>query len=180
MSASKIAYRYAKSLIELAQDQNSLEQVKGDIDTFIQSLESRDFVNLLNSPIVKADKKVKIFDAIFGNTMSDLTKRYFRLLTQKGRESNLPAIANAFIEQYNLLKKVTKVHVTVAKEIDDAQMKAIETKLAESAKTQENVKLEVSVDPSLMGGFILEFEGQKYDESVRSKLSELRKNFSNN
>lgn len=180
MSASKIAYRYAKSLIELAQDQNLLEEVRKDMSTFQDGLESRDFVNLLNSPIVKADKKVKIFDAIFGGHINDLTQRYFHLIVQKGRESDLPNIANAFVEQYNALKKVTRVQVTVAKAMDDDQLKAIEEKLSASDKTQENVQLDVQIDPEIMGGFILEFEGQKYDESVRSKLTELRKNFSNN
>ena len=180
MSTTKISYRYGKSLLELAQEQNVLDNVVSDVEMFRDSLESREFVNLLESPIVKADKKVKIFDAIFSGKLSDLTSRYFRLIIQKGREALLPQITQAFIDQYNKLKKVTTVDVTVAKEIGDDQLKEIKSRLAQSGKTEENIELNVKVNPDLLGGFILEFEGQKYDESVRTKLSDLKKNFSNN
>lgn len=178
MSATKIAYRYGKSLLELAQDQNVLEDVVNDINLFRDSLKSRDFVNLLDSPIVKADMKIKIFNAIFEGKLSDLTTRYLRLIIQKGREDMLPQIAEAFVELYDRLKKVTRVDVTVAKDVSDDQLNDIRERLAKSDATQENIELNVKVDPELLGGFILEFEGKKYDESVRSKLSDLRKNFS--
>ena len=180
MSVTKIAYRYGKSLLELAQDQNALDKVVQDLEVFRDGLQSREFVNLLDSPIVKADKKIKIFEAIFGDHLGDLTMKYFRLIIQKGREALLPQITDAFFEQYDDLKKITKVDVTVAKPVDDETLSAIKENLSKSGKTHENIKLNVEIDEELLGGFILEFEGQKYDESVRSKISELKKNFSNN
>jgi F-type H+-transporting ATPase subunit delta len=177
MSVSKIAYRYGKSLLDLAQQMNTLEGVVADMGMFQEVLENRDFVNLINSPIVKSDKKIKVFESIFGSHITDLTKKYFTLIIQKGREPLLPQIATSFIEQYKGLQNISTVTLTSAREIDGKLLEEIKDKLAASAVTNEKVELDVQIDPSLMGGFVLEFDGQKYDESIKTKLSELRKQF---
>ncbi|MEM8527322.1 MAG: F0F1 ATP synthase subunit delta, partial [Bacteroidota bacterium] len=60
MSLSKVATRYAKSLVDLAQDRKELEKVHDDVLLFQQVAENKDFKLLLNSPIVSMDKKRKI------------------------------------------------------------------------------------------------------------------------
>ena len=52
MSVSRIASRYAKSLIDFAQENNKLEEVRTDMALLDKALESRDLVMLLKSPIV--------------------------------------------------------------------------------------------------------------------------------
>ena len=65
MSVNRIAARYAKSLLVLAQDQGVVEEVRRDVDTFRSALAHREFLLLLRSPIVHADKKRHILEAIF-------------------------------------------------------------------------------------------------------------------
>ncbi len=61
---------------------------------------NKDFVNLLKSPVITPDKKQSILEAVTNGKVSELTALFNRLLIRKGRESNLPEIADAFIAQY--------------------------------------------------------------------------------
>ena len=70
MSVSRIASRYAKSLIDFAQENNNLEEVKNDMAVLDKALESRDLVMLLKSPIVNELKKKEIFNVLFDGKLS--------------------------------------------------------------------------------------------------------------
>src|SRR5690606_5692035 len=76
--------------------------------------ESRDFQLLLQSPIIKADKKKSIIDEVLGGKIGSLTMKFIHLMISKGRESNLSEIAAAFQSQYNDLKMIKEVSVTTA------------------------------------------------------------------
>ena len=110
MPNNRLADRYAKSLIDLAIEKNQLDIVRADMQYFIAICKvSKDFVNMLRSPIITSDKKDKIIDAIIGKSVSQISMLFIRLLTTKKRESNLPEIVTSFLEQYNKLKKKYKV-----------------------------------------------------------------------
>ncbi|MCY7292070.1 MAG: ATP synthase F1 subunit delta, partial [Ferruginibacter sp.] len=113
MQNPRLATRYAKSLLDLSIEQNGLAEVYADMKLLQQINKSNpDFVALLRSPIINADKKDKIIDAIVGNKVSKLTMLFMRLLTAKTRESNLPEIVTAFVNQYNKLKNIQTVKLT--------------------------------------------------------------------
>src|SRR5688500_2012686 len=92
----RLSGRYAKSLIDLAQEKNQLEAVYKDM-LYLQGVTkaSREFVSLLKSPVIKADKKAQIIDAVTAGKVTELTTKFNRLLVTKGRESDLPEIVNA-------------------------------------------------------------------------------------
>lgn len=174
----RVAHRYAKSLLEMAQDQNKLEVIKGDVDTLKEMMGNRDFYLLLKSPIVSPGKKKSILKAIFSSTkMDELTTAFARILITKGRESNLPEIVTAFQDQYKFLKNITSVHITSATALSEQEMKDIKAKLLADDSTGQDLAIETSIDPSLIGGFILEYDGTVYDASVAHKLKELRREF---
>ena len=87
MLQPRLAGRYAKSLIDLATEQDQLEVVYADM-LFLQSVcrQSREFVTLLRSPVVNADRKNSIVDAITKDKVKGLTAAFNKLLIQKGRE----------------------------------------------------------------------------------------------
>src|SRR5665213_1626828 len=102
MNNPRLAERYAKSLIDLAKEQNKLEEVYDDIkllDNIIKT--NRDFVSVLKSPIIKEDKKDKIIEAVTNGRINILTSSFIKLLAGKGREANLPEIISSYIEQYD-------------------------------------------------------------------------------
>ena len=98
MPNPRLASRYAKSLIDLAIEKNTLEEVYADMQWLNRVTKSnKDFVNLLRSPVIKGDTKKKILEAITGGRINEMTAGFNRLLITKGRESDLPEISAAFI-----------------------------------------------------------------------------------
>lgn len=177
---SRVSARYAKALIDLAVERNQLEKVYGDIQGFIEVLKNRDFANMLQSPIVKSDRKQSIFNAIFGDSIDATTKAFFEIIINKGREPELAGIANAFVEQYKSIKNIASVTLTTASKISDEMVASIKGKLEKSGAISGNVELETKIDADIIGGFVLEFEDKLYDASVANQLNQLKKEFSKN
>jgi F-type H+-transporting ATPase subunit delta len=177
MPNPRLATRYAKSLIDLSVERNQLEIVYNDMQFLKQVIKaSPDFVNLLRSPIVNSDKKQSILDAITKNRISELTAAFIKLLINKSRESDLPEIVAAFIEQYNAIKNIHKVKLTTATAISDDLKNAIVSKVKREANL-ENVELDAKIDDKLIGGFVLEFNNNLVDASVLRDLKDISKQF---
>ena len=178
MSVQRIAGRYAKSLLDLAIERNEVDAVLQDMQYIKGALKSRDLYLMIKSPIISADKKQSIFRKIFEGKIQQMTSYFFGIMTRKGRENHLPEIVDSFIEQYKIYKQISTVTIKTAVPLSDSALNTIKEKLVSSPDIKKNLELEVKVDPSLLGGFTLEFEGKQYDSSIASKLKELRKQFS--
>ncbi|WP_143310717.1 ATP synthase F1 subunit delta [Chitinophaga vietnamensis] len=179
MQNPRLASRYAKSLIDLVQEKNQLEEVHNDMLFLQQVMKSnRDVVNLLKSPIIKADKKQKILAAILGSRVSGTTTAFVNLLVNKGRESNLPEIATEFSRQYDVLKNISKVKITTAVPLDEATLEVIRQKVA--AGSDQQIRLETAVNADLIGGFVLEASDNLYDASVLRDLKDIKQQFNKN
>jgi F-type H+-transporting ATPase subunit delta len=181
MSAKRVASRYAKALMEIAVEQDKLELVHEDIKSFLNVMSNREFEMMMKSPINKTDKTDKILDAIFGGKIEEVTTKFFKIVLRKGRESALPNIADAFVEQYKALKEISTVTLTSATQLSEKALDAIKAKLTKSGNFGENIEFKTIVDASLIGGFRLEFGDDKlYDTSVSYKLEQLKKEFKKN
>lgn len=180
MQSPRLAGRYAKSLVDLAQERGELETVYNDMQYLQQVVkQSREFVTLIKSPVIKADKKNAILEAVSRGKVSELTMSFNRLLVLKGREAVLPEIVQAFLEQYNLIKGIHRVKLTTAVEASDELKRSIKQKVAVEANLGE-VELETKVDPAIIGGFILEFNNNKVDASILRDLKDIKKQFMDN
>lgn len=179
MQNPRLASRYAKSLISLAQELNQLEVVHTDMLFLQQVMKSNpDVVSLLKSPIIKADKKQKILAAIFEGRISTTTSSFVNLLVSKGRESALAEMTTEFTRQYMLLKNISPVKITTAVALDNATLDVIKQKIA--SETTQQVQLETAVDPELIGGFVLEANDQLFDASILRDLKDIKQQFNRN
>lgn len=180
MVSPRLAARYAKSLIDFAQEKGQLEAVFKDIK-YLEAVikQSRDFVNLLRSPVIKADKKQTIIDTVTRNKVTELTAAFTRLLVIKGRENALPEIVNAFIDQYNKLKGIHQVKLTTAVPLSEELKNEITKKMIVEAGLGK-IELQTKVDEDLIGGFVLEFNNNKVDASIVRDLLDVKKQFMNN
>ena len=180
MPNPRLAARYAKSLIDLSVEQGSLEAVYNDMQ-MLQSLvkSNSDFAALLRSPIISADKKEKILTAVTDGRVTLLTSAFNKLLVGKGRESSLPEIAVAFIDQYKAMKNIHTVKLTTATPVSDAVKTAIVARIR-STSDMQNIELETAVDESLIGGFTLQTGDRLVDASIANNLREVAKQFDNN
>ena len=180
MPNPRLANRYAKSLVDLSQERGELETVYSDM-LFLQALckSSKEFVRVMKSPIISSDKKNQILTKITEGKVSEITTLFNKLLITKGREFNMPEIVNAFIDQYNIINDIHKVHITTAVEISEKLKQEIVNKV-----TKENgyrkVELETKIDEKLIGGFIMEYNNMLVDASVLRDLKDIKKQFMNN
>ena len=174
MSQQRAASRYAKSLLDLAQERGTLEEVKQDMDLFAKTLAgSRDFRLLLRNPIVKHDKKLAILKAIFDGKLSDVTMRLLTLITEHNRESALEWVATEFHAQYNILRGMQEATVTSAVPLTPESREEI-NQLVRRQTGLQDVELTEKVDPNLIGGFVLRVGDRQVDDSVRTSLRKMR------
>lgn len=180
MPNPRLAGRYAKSLIGLAIEKNQLEEVYNDM-LFLQACtqQSREFVNLIKSPIITADKKIAILQAVTAGKVGTLTDAFNKLLINKGREENLPEIATAFIDQYKKHKGIHTVKLTTAAPISDATKAAIVDKVKKETAL-EKIEVSAKIDQSLIGGFVLEIGDTLVDASIAYDLKKIKSQFMKN
>ena len=148
---------------------------------FIQAIcrNSRELVNLLKSPVINADKKDKILEAVTAGKISVITTTFSKLLIRKSREAYLPEIADAFIHQYKDIKGIHTVKLTTAMPVSEMLKNVILDKIR-AATDMQKLELETEVKEELIGGFILEIGDRLIDTSVAFDLNNIRKQFKNN
>jgi F-type H+-transporting ATPase subunit delta len=180
MPNPRLAHRYAKSLIDLSTQKNQLETVYADMK-LLQSIckSNKDFVSVLQSPIIHHTKKIKIIETVLTTHISDLSGLFLKLLVSKGREFELPEIVISFIDQYNSIKGIHKVKLTTAVVLSEEIKTSIANKAAKEGGLGK-VELDVHVDESLIGGFVLEFNNNLVDASIARDLRDIRKQFNKN
>ena len=179
MKQSRATIRYAKSLIDISEENGVVDSSYDDM-VLINSLclSNKDLVNLLKTPIVKTDLKVKILNELFSNTISSLSLAFIILITNKKRENLLSEISTSFISLYKNKKNIQEVSVTTALPLDDSMRE----ELMNYVKSQNNSNIELieKVDESLIGGAIITIGDKQLDTSISSKLHALRQKFSVN
>jgi F-type H+-transporting ATPase subunit delta len=180
MHNPRLAARYAKSLIDLSIEKDQLETVYKDM-LYLQAVckGNRDFVNVLKSPIIKADKKGQILEAVTNGKISELTRTFNRLMVNKGREAFLPEVVNAFIDDYNTIKNIHKVKLTTAQPVSEELKQSIISKI-KSTTPMQNIELETVENDALIGGFVLEFNNNLVDASIARDLKDIKKQFQQN
>ncbi len=180
MRNPRLANIYAKSLVDIATEQNQLDLVCNDIKWLKAVCKSNpDFVALLTSPVIKGDKKIKIIDAVTRGSINKVTQLFINLLIGKGRENVLPQIVDAFVEQYNVKNNIQTVKLTTAHPIADEMKEAILANIRSNTKAAK-IEVETAVNEALIGGFILETNNKLVDASVLHDLNTIKKQFLNN
>lgn len=173
MASQTLPSRYAKSLLQLAQEQNKLDVVYRDFLSIKNTLaDSSEFRAFLKSPIIDADKKLAVIERVFFSSIDELTAAFLKLVVKKGRENRLGDIVNSFIEQYNQLLQITKIKIVSATEMSNEQETALINKI-KAAEKFTNIIVEKKVDPALIGGYIVSYNGKQIDASVSKSLSNL-------
>lgn len=173
MSVGTVASRYAKSLIELAEEKNVVEAVYQDMLLFNNiASANRGLMLALRSPVVRHEKKLAILKAIFKDKVNPVSYSIFEIITRKNRESILDAIAAEFITQYNTYKGIQKALITTSIPLN-ATLRDKFNKIVADA-TGRTVELEEKVDEKLIGGYILRVGDRQIDASLKSRLNELK------
>ncbi|TAE17439.1 MAG: ATP synthase F1 subunit delta [Bacteroidetes bacterium] len=177
----RVANRYALALLDVAKEVNLVNQVYADAQSILDVCASNaDFVQLLKSPIIKGDKKLAIFDAVFASAnLQAVTSKFVRLMTSKGREELLKEIMQELVKEYQRLHNIKQYKLTTAVQASTAVKEQIVNQVKQALGAAD-VQLTEVVDETIVGGFILEAEGIQIDGSVRNELLGIKQQFLSN
>jgi F-type H+-transporting ATPase subunit delta len=167
-----IADRYAEAIFSVAQDGNAVEQVDNDLTSIVELLKSNQDLNRLwMHPVVDAEDKKQMVRQLLAGKVHPLTLNLLQLLFDKKRGMLFAQVQKAFHDRYNALRRRATVKVTSAMPLEQSQADTLRAQLAD--KLAKDVHMETAVDPSLIGGMILQIEDQVIDNSLRGRLSAL-------
>ncbi|CCH55643.1 ATP synthase F1, delta subunit [Fibrisoma limi BUZ 3] len=179
MAVSTVAFRYAKSLLDLAQEMNLTDVVYKDMMLFKGTVEeSRPLMVMLKNPIVRTEKKYAVLNAVFASRVNPVSMTFFQIITRKNREAIMDAIANEYIRLYNEMKGIEWATVVTTVPLTDELRERFKTTVAEMTGGKL-VELDEKIDSRLIGGYVLRVGDQQIDGSIRSQLNELRLRFLN-
>ncbi len=140
------------------------------ISEICRTPETKEF---LQSPIISPSKKQAIFHKMFDGNIEKITLSLIDLTVKNGRESFIPAIARNFIHETKKYRGITESVLTTAVKVDDEVKKQITTLISDIFKT--TVELKETVDPEIIGGFILQIDDNYIDASIKNKLRKIKK-----
>lgn len=166
--------RYAKAAFELAQDQNVLDAVHGDLTNvkalLLNSAELRTFVS---SYVYTSDVKLKALLAVTDKLkLNGLTKKIFGVLAANRRVGELFPFLNAFSKLYDAQKGIVNAEVVSAVPLSDAQLSALKDQLGKSLG--QSASIATSVDPTILGGLKVRVGSRLFDASLKTKLDSLK------
>jgi len=167
------ATTYAEALFQAADQAGAVDMVSSDLATVREVLApGSEIGRVLLNPELDSKAKKSAFGALEGNT-HPLTVNLLRVLVDRGRLEEVPAIADAFAERVNQASGQIAVEVTSAVPLpDDLRAKVVE-RITE--QTGRAARITEKVDPDIIGGLVLRVGAVVTDASVRGRLRTLRK-----
>ena len=171
--ATGLAGRYAAALYELAESANKLDKVAEDLRSMGAMIqESADLGRVLNSPVLSRKEQADAIVAVCDKAgMDELTKNFAGTVAQNRRLFALGSMIKAFLDELSRRRGEATAEIVSAKELSDAQLKAVSDVLKKAVGTK--VAIETNVDESLLGGVIVKVGSRMIDTSLKTKLQQL-------
>ncbi len=169
---SAVARRYAKALFELAKESNVLAPAADELKRLAEALSDPVISPVLGSPLLTIKKQSDLLDAIVRDlNLSDLLSRFLRLLGDHGRIRQLAAIETDYQHLLDAELGRVRIHIRAASPLTSQQQADIVDRFAQI--TGKQVLPQISVEPGLLGGILVEVGGKVYDGSVHNQLERL-------
>jgi F-type H+-transporting ATPase subunit delta len=171
---SGMAGRYATALFELALETNSVEQVQSDLKAFDGLVAANpDLTRLVRSPVFSADEQAKALVAILEKAgIKGVAANFLRVVAANRRLFAVAEIIRGFNRLVAAHKGEVTAEVTVAEQLNDARMNEIRDALKQV--TGKDVRVDVTVDPAIIGGLKVKVGSRMVDASLRTKLNSIK------
>jgi F-type H+-transporting ATPase subunit delta len=163
---------YARALFDAAKEKGRLAEVRADFVDLAEALEaSADLRNLLRNPQIDVRAKKAGVDAVFADA-EPVFRNFLKVVAEKGRLGEVSEIQREFERLLAEEERVLKVELTTARELSDAEAADIVEQIARASGRR--IDATRSVDPSLIGGIVLQAGSFRADASIRGRLESLR------
>ncbi len=170
---ANLAGRYASALFDLARDERQIDSVGRSLDALNQALlDSKDFGELVASPLVSREHAGKAFAALAPQLQLDpITTNFLGVLARNGRKNELRSVIRSFRYLAAEHRGETTAEVVTARPLNDDQLAALKTQLRTRAGREVNIAAQV--DPTILGGIVVKLGSEQIDASIRTKLNRL-------
>ena len=170
----EVVRRYAEALVSAASSENRAEEALGELEAITTEVLGQHpaFRQVLASAQVPVAEKDRILQQVFGDKVESVVLRFLRVLNRRGRLDLVPALARECRQIWDRRHKRVVVKVRTAVALDAAQEEALRQRLA--AMTGATPILQITTDPGLIGGLIVQVGDQVCDASVRNRLEQVR------
>jgi ATP synthase F1 delta subunit len=173
----EIAQVYARSLFEVALEQDKLDELREQLGQFADAVgENRDLQVFLFSPYFSTEEK----KAALGRAITDADPTFTNFLEALLERHRMPAIFR-IRQRYDVLwereNRLLAVEITSAIELDSETVASIGERIGK--QTGRKVDLSSRVDPDILGGIVLRVGNSVLDASIRNRLNQLRKQVAN-
>lgn len=171
---TELQKEYGEALYMLCDE----EHIDGDVLDELEAMraafaDSPEYLRLLDNRALPIESRLQILDEGFAGKVHPYVVNFMKLLTQRGAIAEFPGCAAQYRQLYLQSHGIVEAKVTTAAALTDAQAQELNDRL--SALAHRKVLMHASVDPELLGGVVVEMDGQRYDNSVRRRLEDIRR-----
>lgn len=160
---------YGEALYSLAREEDLTEAVLEDLTALDTAFrQEQGFVRLLCAPNIPKEERCRILDDSFRGKVQPYVLNFLKLLTENGYMRQFSACCAAYREQYNEDHGILPVRAVTAVPLSNAMQDQLTKKLARI--TGKRISLECRVDPRILGGVRLDFDGKRLDDTVQHRL----------
>lgn len=178
MDLGIISVRYAKALLKFASEKGEVRNVYQSMQTLTESFQTIPSLRqTLENPIVDNDRKLHILTLAAGKDICESLRQFFLLVLKNRRVTMIQFIAHSFIDSYRKQNHLINCELTVPVSLDDVQLNRLKKLVNE--KTNNEVEFIVNVDPSIIGGFVMEYDSTCLDASIAGRLKNIKKSLLN-
>ena len=165
---------YGDALYALAVEEALSAQILEEISVLTQSFHAEpDFIRLLSSPNLSVQERCKVLDDSFRGNVHPYVLNFLKILTEKGYMRHFFDCCKAYEASYNRDNGILPVTAITAIALSEEQAAKLADKL--SRATAKQVKLHNLVDPSVLGGVRLDYDGKRLDDTVSHRMDAITK-----
>lgn len=172
---SKIAGPYARALFDFSIEQNLMHQITADfqnLETFLEK--APDLIDYFKNPLINLERKQEILDKVLKSELNKETFKFLSVLVSRDRINLLQPIITSYLNLVYQIASIKMIEVSTAYPLTNLQKNNLIKKLKELTNARE-IRLVLSVDSTLIGGFLIKTQSKVIDFTVKNQLQKLAK-----
>ena len=164
---------YGESLYELAKDENLAKLIGEQLAALQQAFRQEpDFIRLLSSPNLTKSERCQVLDSVLQNQVHPYLLNFLKILTEKGYVRQFPGCCDNYVQHYNRDNGILQVTAFTALPLSNELRRKLADKLSKT--TGKQIELDCRLDPEVLGGVRLDFDGMQVDGTSRRRLEDIR------